>query len=84
MSGVLKLETVQKFYIAEGRDDADWITGAYEFIMEQASLLAEMKEPDDENDILNLYEHFPNSFRDTDLEDYLRGNGVEKESFFAA
>ena len=49
------LETVKKFYIAEGTADKDWITGTYESLMEQASTIAEIKEPDDENAMLNLY-----------------------------
>ncbi len=31
----------------------------------------------------NITKHFPNSFRDTDLEDYLHGNGVKKYIFVA-
>ncbi len=50
-----ELETVTKFYIAEGTDEADWITGTYESLLEKASPIAEMEEPDNENATLNLY-----------------------------
>lgn len=49
------LETVRQFYIAEGTDEASWITGTYENFIETASPEPVSSVPVDENDVLNLY-----------------------------
>ncbi len=48
-------KTVRHYFIAEGIADADWITGAYEDLISGASDAAVNFEPEDENDMLNLY-----------------------------
>ncbi len=50
-----KLQTLQKFYIAEGPADADWITDTYENLIAQASTEPVESTLEDENAILNLY-----------------------------
>lgn len=50
-----ELDTVKRFYIAEGSADPAWISGTYESLVESASPDGTMAEPDDENEILNLY-----------------------------
>jgi len=49
------LKTVKYFYIAEGPDDEDWITGTYENLVEMSSPQETICDPEDENDLLNLY-----------------------------
>lgn len=49
------LKTVGHFYVAEGGADADWITGTYEALVENAPVDPVASKTEDENDILNLY-----------------------------
>lgn len=44
-----------KFFIAEGSAEENWISGTYEFLIDQADASPVSYEPDDENAMLNLY-----------------------------
>jgi len=50
-----EVRTVRYYFIAEGIADADWITGTYEDLINGASDAPVNVEPEDENDMLNLY-----------------------------
>ncbi|MEF8943099.1 MAG: long-chain-fatty-acid--CoA ligase [Desulfohalobiaceae bacterium] len=50
-----QLQTVSRFYIAEGEADQEWIDGTYEELIRGSSNAPACYEPEDENDILNLY-----------------------------
>ena len=50
-----KLTTVKHFIIAEGADGDDWVTGTYESLIDNAASAPACREPQDENEILNLY-----------------------------
>ncbi len=47
--------TLRYFYIADGPADEDWITGTYEDLIAGAKTDPLFYEPEDENDMLNLY-----------------------------
>ncbi len=47
--------TLKRFYIADGPADEAWITGTYEALIDDADDTPVMREPEDENAMLNLY-----------------------------
>lgn len=49
------LKTVKFFFIAEGPADEDWVTGTYEAFVSASSPQERICDPEDENDLLNLY-----------------------------
>lgn len=49
------VSTLKYFYIADGPADAEWITGTYENLIDNAPETPAGSEPDDENAMLNLY-----------------------------
>ncbi|MDD4464708.1 MAG: AMP-binding protein, partial [Desulfobacterales bacterium] len=50
-----RTKTVKYFFIAEGEADISWMSGPYENLLAAQSTQAHITEPDDENDMLNLY-----------------------------
>ncbi len=50
-----RTRTVKYFFIAEGEADTSWMAGTYENLLAAQSADAIITEPDDENDMLNLY-----------------------------
>ena len=50
-----RTRTVKYFFIAEGEADTSWMAGTYENLLAGQSTDALVTEPDDENDMLNLY-----------------------------
>jgi fatty-acyl-CoA synthase len=50
-----EVKTVKHYYIAEGSDEEDWITGTYENLITNPSSDTVTYEPEDENQMLNLY-----------------------------
>jgi len=49
------LKTKISFFVADGPADEDWITGTYEDLVANSSTEGKWCDPDDENDLLNLY-----------------------------
>ncbi|NNG01878.1 MAG: long-chain-fatty-acid--CoA ligase [Desulfobacteraceae bacterium] len=50
-----RLNKVKNFFIADGPCDEEWITGTYEDLVSGAPADPDHHEPDDENNMLNLY-----------------------------
>ncbi|MFO7840440.1 MAG: AMP-binding protein [Desulfosalsimonadaceae bacterium] len=48
-------DTLRYFYIADGPADEDWVSGTYEDLVAGAKSEPLFYEPEDENDMLNLY-----------------------------